>query len=198
MPAKQSRYSRPPASVMTAPCARSTTTGATDFKKLVITYSLYCCMVSGMGLVLFAGGRQCRPWLGMAAFFVRPRHWLELPAVLLDPAFDDDLLVGIELDGIVALRVQRAEKAFLPAAERKIRHWGGDTDVDADVSRRCLVAEFARGSAAGGKQRGLVAIGAAGEDSDGFIHVLGRDQAQHRPENLGARQLAIRRHAVQD
>src|SRR6185437_16653200 len=49
----------------------------------------------------------------------RPSTFLELPAVLFSPALNHDFLVGVELDGIVALGVHRAEEAFFPAAESK-------------------------------------------------------------------------------
>src|ERR1700722_3569941 len=77
---------------------------------------------------------------------------LELPAPGRRPALDDDLLFGIEIDGIAALRVQIAEEAVLPAGEREIRHRRGDADVDPDVAGTNLVAELARGGAAGREQ----------------------------------------------
>src|SRR5579864_180957 len=91
----------------------------------------------------------------------QPRTVLELSAVLPGPALDHNLFVGVELDGVVALGVHRAKEALFPAAEGKIGHGRGHADVDADVSGRRLIAELARRSAAGGKERGLVAVRAA-------------------------------------
>jgi len=57
--------------------------------------------------------------------------------------------------------VEDAEETILPTAEREVSHRSGDTDVDADIARGRFVAELARSGAAGGKERGLIAVGAA-------------------------------------
>ena len=68
--------------------------------------------------------------------------------MLFGPAFDYDFLVGVELDGVAALAVEIAEEAVLPSAEGEVGHGRGDSDVDADISRRSFVAEAARGRSA--------------------------------------------------
>src|SRR5436309_11641675 len=78
-----------------------------------------------------AGGRPFR------------RTCLEFARVVFRPAFHDDFLVGVKLDGVAALPMHVAEKAVFPAAEREIRHRRGDPDVDADISCGCFVAESA-------------------------------------------------------
>src|SRR5260370_26268482 len=75
---------------------------------------------------------------------VKLTNLLELAAVLFRPAFDDNFLVGIELDGVAALPVEIAEEAVLPSTEREVSHGGGDSNVDADISRGGFIAEAAR------------------------------------------------------
>src|SRR5579863_9835945 len=105
--------------------------------------------------------------------------------MLLGPALDHYFLVGVELDSVAALAVEIAEETVLPSAEWKISHGCGDPDVDADVAGGRLVAEAARGRAARGKQRRLVAVGAALEEGESVVHAAGVDQAQHRAEDFG-------------
>src|SRR6202140_1974344 len=112
------------------------------------------------------------------------RSILELAAVLLGPALDDDFLVGVELNGIAALPVQIAKEAVLPPAEREIGHGSGDSDVDADVARGRLVAEAARGRSARREQRRLVAVSAALEEGESVVHVIGVAEAEHGTEDL--------------
>src|ERR1700746_1467645 len=109
------------------------------------------------------------------------RFALEFARPLLWPALDHHFFVRVELDGIAPLAVQRAEKAVFPPAEWEIRHGRGYPDVNADISRRRVVAEATRGSAAGGKDRGCISVCAAREDFNGLIYGIGVDQAQHRP-----------------
>src|SRR5687768_11034302 len=73
---------------------------------------------------------------------------LELPGPFLRPPFDDDFLVHVELDGVLALSVQIAEEASLPAREREEGHRRRRADVDADVADARLVAELPRRGAA--------------------------------------------------
>src|ERR1022692_3119550 len=106
---------------------------------------------------------------------VNPR--LEFSAVLFSPALYYDFLVGVELDGVAALAVEIAEEAVLPSAEGEVGHRRGDADVDADISRGRFVAEAARGGSARREQRRLIAVSAAFEESERFVHVIGVDEA---------------------
>ena len=63
-------------------------------------------------------------------------------------------------------------------------------DVDADVSGGRFVAEAARGRAARGEQRRLVAVGAALEEGERVVHVVGVNEAQDRAEDLGVVEIA--------
>ena len=76
-------------------------------------------------------------------------RFLELAAVLLRPALDNNFLIGIELDGVATLPVEIAEKTILPTAKRKIRHGGGHADVDSDIASGRFVAESPRSGTAG-------------------------------------------------
>src|SRR5690606_21060566 len=73
---------------------------------------------------------------------------LERPGPLARPALDDDLRLRVELDAVPALRVQVAEEALPPAAEREEGHRRGHADVDAHVARPDLAAELPRVRAA--------------------------------------------------
>src|ERR1700732_2282363 len=123
---------------------------------------------------------------------------LELAAVLFGPAFDDNFLVGIELDGVAALPVEIAEEAVLPSTEREISHRRGNSNVDADISRGCFITEAARGRTARREQRGLIAVGTALEEGERFAQVASVDQAEHRTEDFGVGQLARLRYVVKD
>src|SRR5260370_2729283 len=135
---------------------------------------------------------------GQRGLRVKPTNLLELAAVLFRPAFDDNFLVGIELDGVAALPVEIAEEAVLPSTEREVGHGRGNSNVDADISRGGFIAEAARGRTARGEQRGLIAVGTALEEGQRFVHVAGVDEAEHRTEDLGLGQLAALRHGVKD
>src|SRR6266851_6082292 len=129
---------------------------------------------------------------------VKLTNLLELAAVFFGPAFDDNFLVGIELDGVAALPVEIAEEAVLPPTEREVSHGRGDSNVDADISRGGLIAEAARRRTARGEQRGLIAVGTALEEGKRFVHVAGVDEAEHRTEDFSVGQLAALRYVVKD
>src|ERR1700728_742370 len=122
----------------------------------------------------------------------------EFPAVLFGPAFDYYFLVGIKLDGVAALAVEIAEEAVLPSTEGEVGHGSRDSDVDADISRGRFIAEAARGRSARCKQRRLITVGAAFEKGEGFIHVVGVNQAQDRTEDFGIGKIAGRGNVVED
>src|ERR1700723_4120305 len=64
------------------------------------------------------------------------RSFLEFSGVFFGPAFDDDFLVGVELDRVAALRVHVSEEAGLPSRKGEIGHGRGYADIDADVASR--------------------------------------------------------------
>src|SRR5262249_54012491 len=92
--------------------------------------------------------------LGKASFI---RFFLEFARVFLGPSFHYDFLVGVKFDGVAVLAVHVTKKAVLPSAKGEVRHGSGHADVDADVSRGRLVAKSASRTAAGSKQRSLIA-----------------------------------------
>src|SRR6478736_7149934 len=118
--------------------------------------------------------------------------------MLFGPAFDYDFLFGVELDRVAALAVHDAEKAVFPAAEREVRHWGGYSNIDADVSRWRFVAEAARGRSARCEQRCLIAVGIAFEERQSFVHVVGVYQAQDGSEDFRVREVAGRGHGIEN
>src|SRR5437868_2207192 len=99
----------------------------------------------------------------------------EFSAVFAAPTLDHDFLVSVKLDGVASLAMYGSEEAFLPATEGEIRHGSGHTDVDADIPRWCFIAEFARRRAAGGEDRSLISVRAAGQERDRLIYVVGWD-----------------------
>src|SRR5580704_14884351 len=96
---------------------------------------------------------------------------LELPRVLLSPALDDYFFVGVELDGVASLGVHIAEETSFPSGEGEVGHRGGYAYVDADVACGGLVTESARGRSAGSEKGSLVAIWAALQKVDRFVHI---------------------------
>src|SRR5436309_452260 len=76
---------------------------------------------------------------------------LELARPILGPAFDHNLLLGVELNRVATLAVQHSEKAVLPTAERKVGHRRRDSDVYADISCSYFITKLARRRAAGGE-----------------------------------------------
>src|SRR5580700_11595142 len=101
----------------------------------------------------------------------------ELAGFLARPALNYNLGFGIELDSVAALAMKDAEETLFPAAEGEIGHGSGDADVDADVSGGGFVAEAAGGGTVGGEEGGLIAVGAAAEEVQGFVHRIGVDEA---------------------
>src|SRR5436190_9196969 len=82
----------------------------------------------------------------------------ELARPLFRPALDYDFLLSVELDSVAALRMLDAKEAVLPAAERKVSHRRRNSNVDADVPRRCFVTELAGRRAARRKNRSRITI----------------------------------------
>src|SRR5262245_54067831 len=88
------------------------------------------------------------------------------------PAGDDDFLVRVELVGVAPVHLQIAEEAVLGAAEREIRHGGGDTDVHADHRRRRHARELPRRLAARGEDRRGVRVRMGVHELDGVLQAL--------------------------
>ena len=109
---------------------------------------------------------------------------LEFPAVFFCPTFNHDFLIRIEFDRIATLAMEIAEETVLPSTERKICHWGRHADIDSDVSSRRLVAEAARRRSARSKQRGLITVGTAFQESERVVQVLSVNKTQDGPEDL--------------
>src|SRR6185436_7244543 len=84
--------------------------------------------------------------------YVSPSCRLELSAPGGRPAFDDDLLLRIEVDRVTSLGMEIAEEALFPAGEGEVRHWRRDAHVDANVADPRLVAELARRRPARGEE----------------------------------------------
>src|SRR6266404_4849050 len=122
--------------------------------------------------------------------FVIMRRSLELARFLARPALDDDFGFGEKFDGVAPLAVKNSEEAFFPSAEGKISHRGGDADIDADIPRGGLVAEFASGGTAGGEKRGLVTVRAAAQKFHGFVNRIGMNQTEHGTEDFRVGKLA--------
>src|SRR5258706_15162984 len=110
--------------------------------------------------------------------------------MLFGPAFNYDLLVGVELDGVAALAVKIAEEAVLPSAEREVSHGRGDADVDADISRGSFVAESACSRSARGEERCLIAVSATLEERKSIIHIIGVNEAQDGAEDFCVGEIA--------
>src|SRR5712664_2553167 len=130
--------------------------------------------------------------------FVIIRGSLELARFLARPALDDDLGFGEKLDGVAALAVEDSEETLFPSAEREIGHRGGDADIDADIPRGGLVAEFAGGGTAGGEERGLIAVGAAAQKIHGFINRIGVNETEYRAKDFRVGKLAGGRQAIKN
>src|SRR6266481_8369638 len=121
---------------------------------------------------------------------------LEFARFLTRPAFHDDFGFRVELDGILALRVQNAKKAFLPSTERKGSHRRGNANIDANISRRCLVTKLPRRRATRREEGRLVAIRALADEFDSLVNRVGMNQAQHWPENFRIGKRTRSGHAV--
>src|SRR3984885_9163112 len=146
-----------------------------------------------MSLVGHGSSQMPRSHSRVIRVLIRVNPWpriLEFPRVLLGPAFNHNLFVGIELDGIATLPVQIAEEAVFPSAEWKIGHGRGNSDVNPDIARGRFVAKAARGRSAGSEQRSLVAVGAVFEKGQSFVHIFGVNEAENGAENLCVSEIA--------
>src|SRR5699024_10106195 len=88
---------------------------------------------------------------------------------VLGPAFHHDFRLGVKLHAVPALRVQVAEEAVAPAAEREECHRGGHPSVDADVAGPDRVPERPGVGTGGGEDACLVAEAAVVHHFDGFV-----------------------------
>jgi len=78
--------------------------------------------------------------------------------------------------------MQRAVEGILPSAAWEKYHRGSHSDVDANVPRVGIVAEFARHRTAAGENAAHVAIGPAIENLDRFFDGFALHDAQDRPK----------------
>src|SRR2546427_5783785 len=106
------------------------------------------------------------------------------------PAFDDYLLVCIELDRIAPLPVRGSEEAVAPAAKWKIRHRSRNPDVHSDIAGGHFVAELPRRGSARRKNRGHITVGISRDNLDPLFQCFCMDKTQDRPENLRTRKHA--------
>ena len=67
---------------------------------------------------------------------------LKLARPVFEPALYNDLGLGIELNGVLALSVEGAKEAGLPSAEGEECHRGSHADIDADVAGQGFFAEL--------------------------------------------------------
>src|SRR5436853_428346 len=79
------------------------------------------------------------------------------------------LLIGLELYCILALAVQSAEEAVLPAAEREVCHRGRDADIYTHVASRHSVAELAGSRAARREDGRRIAVRTPRHHFDGLV-----------------------------
>src|SRR5258708_7615558 len=114
------------------------------------------------------------------------------------PAFYYYFFVGVELDGVAALAVEIAEETIFPSAEGEVGHGRGYADVHADVAGGGFVTEAARRGAPRCEERGLVAVGAAFEEGEGVVHVVGVDEAEDGAEDFGVGEVAGFANVVED
>src|SRR5437899_2773175 len=137
----------------------------------------------------------------MRSVLIRVNPWpevLELSRVFPGPALDNNLLVGIKLDRVASLAMEIAKETVLPSAERKVRHRRGHADIDPDLACRRLIAKAARRRSARCEQRRLIAVSAALEEGERFVHVIRVHQAQHRPEDFRICDFAGGRNIIED
>src|SRR5262249_52892911 len=114
---------------------------------------------------------------------------LKFPAPVLRPALGDHLLIGIELDGVLALRVKVSKETGLPPADRKVGHRRRYSDIHPDVTRAHLVPKLPRRSTVRGKNRSGIPVVGGADDIEGLVQAPGVHQAQNRAEDLGGHQL---------
>ena len=108
-----------------------------------------------------------------------------------------DFLVGVKLDRIAPLGVERTEEAVLPSAEREVGHRSGDPDIDPDIAGRHFVPELAGRRAAGGENGCLIPVRAVRNQGNGVVNVGRVYDTQYRTEDLGIDQLTTRRESIQ-
>ncbi len=93
-----------------------------------------------------------------------------------------------------------AEETVFPTAEGRNRPPGrGFSNVDADVAGQGFVTEAAGSSATGSERRPPgVAVGAAFEEGEGVVHVVGVDEAEDRAEDFCVGGVATFGNVVED
>src|SRR5690606_25695602 len=98
-----------------------------------------------------------------------PANRLKPAAPVLRPALDHDLRLRVELDAVPRLRVQIAEEAFAPPAEREERHRRRDTDVDPDIPGDGFAPKAPRRFAVPRENARHIAVSAIVHQPDRFV-----------------------------
>src|SRR5690606_32659492 len=119
------------------------------------------------------------------------RGYAESAAGKLSPARGDDLLARVELDRVVAVRVQVAVDRVLPAREREPRHGGCDAHVHADHPGLDAEAVTPRCLAGGREDRAGVAVARAVHELERLVEVAGPHDGEQRSEELLACDLGV-------
>src|SRR5438552_1495361 len=101
-----------------------------------------------------------------------------------EPPRDGHLLVGVELDRVLPMRLEIAEEAALRPAEREEGHGRGDADVHAEHARLDVPAILARRLAAAREDAGGVTELVPLHDRDRLLERVGLHDAQHGAEDL--------------
>ena len=114
----------------------------------------------------------------------------KLARFLPRPPLNHDLRFREEFHRVAALAVQYPEKALFPSAEREVGHRRSHADIDPDIPRRRVVAEFPRRGPARREQRRLVAVRASPQKIHCLIHGVRVNQAKNRSENLRVYEIA--------
>src|SRR3974377_2343871 len=102
---------------------------------------------------------------------------LKLASLLARPTLHDNLGFRIKLHSVLALRVDDAEEAFLPAIKRKVGHWRCDPNIDSNVASRCFISELPRRTSTRREQRRLIAVGTFSNKVDRFLDGISMNQA---------------------
>ena len=114
------------------------------------------------------------------------------------PAAHDHLLLGVEGDGVAAMRVQVSEERLLPAGEREEGHGRGHADIDADHADLDARGIFAGRFSVSGEDGRSVAEWRPVHQIDGGIEILDADHGEHRAEDLLARDGHVGRDVVEN
>src|SRR5690348_16054719 len=146
---------------------------------------LFDLIISGYLPMRFGGLAMGQPWpVGSGGGREVHVRTVVLVVGAVRPAAGDGLGAGVEADAFRAVHVGVAEQGVLPAAEGVEGHRDRARDVDADHPDLDVALELARGLAAGGEDRGAVAVLVRVDDVDGLGEAPGPQHDQYRAEDL--------------